>query len=869
MKSRLQTLFAAGILITSFLSGCGTEKSAAAENPAVPASAKVCVDAPLVLTCAETPVLGNAGRVLVTRLSDDKIVDVIDLAAPSFTNSFGGRLLRYEPIGIESNRVVIGLHSHALSYDESYRVQIEPGVFKTKDGADLKELGINFHLEFTTRAPLAKGLTNLVVAADGTGDFCTVQGAVDYVSDDNQVPVQILVRNGTYDGIVYIAPSKDHLRLVGEDRQKTVICGRNNDRFNPSRGGRALVSVEANDFIAENLTIHNTTPYRGSQAEALRVNGDKCVLRSCNFLSFQDTLLLSGRVYVTNCYVEGDVDFIWGQGTTVFDHCEIKALHSGYYVQSRNSGERAGYIFLNCRLTSAPDVEKCYLARIDGARFPHSQVAFINCQMGPHILPVGWQVTGTTNYAGIRFEEFQTTALAGQPLDLTHRHPASLELDAAGAARLTDPVLIFTGQDAWNPREIPSAPKTSATAAPRIFDVRDSGAKGDGTTLDTAAIQKSLDACGEAGGGIVLLSRGTYLSKPIYLRSKTTLQIGAGAILKATDEEADFADPARPGAWRAFTAFVNGRRLADVAITGPGTIDGSGARWWGPAREAKRTNTLNPGYTLPRPKLIVLTGCTNVQVTNLTLLNSPCFHLVPSDCENVLIDDVTITAPADSPNTDAIDPSASRHVLITRCRLDVGDDNVAIKASRAGSQPPPVTDDITVTDCTFLHGHGMSIGSESAGGVRNVTVRHCTFQYTENGLRIKSPRGKGGTVENITYSDITMQDVDPAITFTCYYPRIPDEDEARPVRAGTPIFRNIRIFNLTATCPRSAGLIVGLPESLVSDVVLENVHITAATGLTIRNAKGVQLKNVQIETKSGTPFLTKNAEVAGLPVENK
>ncbi len=240
--------------------------------------------------------------------------------------------------------------------------------------------------------------------------------------------------------------------------------------------------------------------------------------------------------------------------------------------------------------------------------------------------------------------------------------------------------------------------KTPAVTTSRIFDVRDAGAKGDGATLDTAAIQKTLDQCGEAGGGIVLLSRGVYLSKPIYLRSKTTLQIGEGATLKATDEEADFADPARPGAWRAFTAFVNGRRLNDVAITGPGTIDGSGARWWGPAHEAKRTNILNPGYTLPRPKLIVLTGCTNVQVTNLTLLNSPCFHLVPTDCEQVLIDGVNIIAPADSPNTDAIDPSASRHVLITRCRLDVGDDNVAIKSGRAGSLPPPVTDDITITD---------------------------------------------------------------------------------------------------------------------------------------------------------------------------
>src|SRR5208283_2782547 len=100
-------------------------------------------------------------------------------------------------------------------------------------------------------------------------------------------------------------------------------------------------------------TLHNTTPYRGSQAEALRVRGDRCVLRNDDFRSFQDTLLLSGSVYATNCYVEGDVDFIWGQGGVFFDHCEIKAVHNGYYVQARNPAERPGYVFSQCKLTAA------------------------------------------------------------------------------------------------------------------------------------------------------------------------------------------------------------------------------------------------------------------------------------------------------------------------------------------------------------------------------------------------------------------------------------------------------------------------------------------------------------------------------------
>ena len=412
--------------------------------------------------------------------------------------------------------------------------------------------------------------------------------------------------------------------------------------------------------------------------------------------------------------------------------------------------------------------------------------------------------------------------------------------------------------------------KTSrADNAPaRIFDVKESGAKGDGKALDTDAIQKALDECGKAGGGTVRFTAGTYLSKPIVLRSSTTVQLDAGATLLATDDPADFAGSTS----NSFIPFVSGKKLHDVTITGQGIIDGSGAKWWIPA-EAARQKT--PGYTLPRPNLVVLTGCTNLRVENITLQNSPKFHFVPTDCDGVIVSNVTVLAPAHAANTDAIDPSACRNVLITKCRIDVGDDNIAIKAGKAMPGRLFACDNITVTDCVFLHGHGMSIGSETAGGVRNVTVRNCTFENTENGIRIKSQRGRGGVVENISYSDITMKNVDPAITLTSYYmfnsagdakqKSEPTKDTAQVVTAGTPIYRNIRISNLTATCQRAAGIIIGLPESVISNVTLENVQITSATtGLKIQNAKGIQFKNVQISAKQGPPVIMDNAEVTGL-----
>jgi polygalacturonase len=232
----------------------------------------------------------------------------------------------------------------------------------------------------------------------------------------------------------------------------------------------------------------------------------------------------------------------------------------------------------------------------------------------------------------------------------------------------------------------------------------------------------------------------------------------------------------------------------------------------------------------------------------------------------VLIEGVTILAPEGAANTDAIDPSVSRRVKITRCLIDVGDDNVAIKSGRKMPGREFACEDITVTDCVFKHGHGMSIGSETRGGVRNVTVRRCQFEGTENGIRIKSSRGRGGLVENVVYEDLTMKDVAGAITITEYYPKIPATDTAQPVTEETPRYQNIRIANVTGTSTKSAGVIVGLPESRLRNVTLENVQISAAsTGLVIRNADAVRLKNVRVMAKKGPPFVVEDAQVEGLP----
>jgi polygalacturonase len=258
------------------------------------------------------------------------------------------------------------------------------------------------------------------------------------------------------------------------------------------------------------------------------------------------------------------------------------------------------------------------------------------------------------------------------------------------------------------------------------------------------------------------------------------------------------------------------------------------------------------------------------------LINSPKFHFVPTDCEDVLVEDVTIVSPATAANTDGIDPSRCVNVTITNCTIDTGDDNIAIKSGEKVPGREFACENIVVTGCLFLHGHGVSIGAETVGGVRGLVVKNCRFGNTENGIRIKSRRDRGGVVQDITYADLIMTNVFPAISIAAYYQdssqaKVPTDDPPQPITATTPFFRNITISNLTATSTKNAGLIVGLPESGVTNVVLENVRITAETGLTVVNASGVRFKNVRVEVKNGEPFILSNAQVEGLPaaVERK
>ena len=395
----------------------------------------------------------------------------------------------------------------------------------------------------------------------------------------------------------------------------------------------------------------------------------------------------------------------------------------------------------------------------------------------------------------------------------------------------------------------------SLPCAAQVCNPRNFGAKGDGMAKDTAALQHAIDVCAARGGGTVRLTAGTYLSAPIVLRSNITLKLDKGATLLGSADHADYR-PKTEFRLPALEPLVSATNAVNVAITGKGVIDGQGESWWQMARAV--TNAGVMGNAHPRPRLVVFDHCRNVRVEGVTLQNSPFWQLVPYYSYNVLIRNVRILAPEHSPNTDAVDPFSSSNVRIEHLYADVGDDDIAIKSgainSAGGDEPAR---DIVISDCTFLHGHGLSIGSEIAGGARDIMVQRVRFEGTDNGLRIKANRDRGNDVSGIVFRDIVMKNVKNPLVISEYYPRIlpaAGDTAPQPVTRLTPHFHNIVVENVTATGGEMAGAIVGLPESPVSDVVLRNVHLSGKTGLSIGFAH-VTGQNVKVEAGEGEAIL--------------
>jgi len=395
------------------------------------------------------------------------------------------------------------------------------------------------------------------------------------------------------------------------------------------------------------------------------------------------------------------------------------------------------------------------------------------------------------------------------------------------------------------------------------FSLAQFGAVGDGITLNTDAFNKAVAAVQQAGGGTLVVPAGVFLTAPFQVTSNMELRLEKGACIKASDRFADYGYPENlPANQEALDALhvrprplISGTKLETFVLSGEGTIDGCGLVWWQHVNKPTYYKAGNLLLNL-RPNLVQVNGCENFVVRGITLMNAPGGHIMPVHCEHVLVENVHIITPQHAPNTDGIDPSGSKNVLIRHCDIDCGDDDIAIKPGGAG-----FCENIEITDCLIKHQYGITIGSETYGGCQHMLVKNCVFEGTKTAIAIRSAADRGGLVTDIRYENLTMHNVGLAIEFTMLYGVNNPSWSKYGGNPRVPHFHGVVLRNIQVTGASQAMNMQGLAESPIEDFDFENVKIDANTGMVIENAKGIVFKNVQVTAKKGSPLATKNAEV--------
>jgi polygalacturonase len=438
--------------------------------------------------------------------------------------------------------------------------------------------------------------------------------------------------------------------------------------------------------------------------------------------------------------------------------------------------------------------------------------------------------------------------------------------------------------------------------------IRDFGAKSGGMISNTNAIASSINAVVNKGGGTVIIPEGLWLTGPIVLKSKVNLHAEKGALVLFTNNYDEYPLVKTwfegESTWRAMSPIF-AEKAEDIAITGEGIFDGNGGYWrpankysmteskwkeltakggrisddgmrWFPSEGAlkgsmlmKKRGSLTEQEAQEikvflRPVMVGLVSCKRVRIDGPVFQNPPAWTLHPLMSEDVTIAHVKIFNEEWAANADALDLESCKNAIIYDCLFDAGDDAITMKSGRdeEGRKRGIPTENVIVSNCVVYSGHGgFVVGSEMSGGVRNIDVKHCTFIGTDNGLRFKSTRGRGGVVENIYISDINMINIrQDAILFDLYY-MVRDKGKAAvpPVNELTPQFRNIFMKNIVCKGAKRAVLLQGLPEMMLKNISMENVSIEANTGIFLSDAEMIKMKNVHIQTPAQTAMEITNA----------
>lgn len=418
-----------------------------------------------------------------------------------------------------------------------------------------------------------------------------------------------------------------------------------------------------------------------------------------------------------------------------------------------------------------------------------------------------------------------------------------------------------------------------------LFNMLEHGADNSGQHLNTKIIAKVIAKAEKQGGGTLYFPPGTYLTGPIHLKSNITLHIEGGATLKFSDNFDDYY-PFVQSRWEGtdvinFSPLIYGYEAKNIAIVGRGRLDGQGRKWWDyhhilyskpedfKSKWQKDFHKKNRDINKPdisimidrgflRPPFIQPMFCENVRIEGVTIVNSPFWTINPEYCNNVTITGVTVNNP-DSPNTDGINPESCSNVHISDCHISVGDDCITIKSGKDedGRNRGVACENITITNCTMLEGHGgVVIGSEMSGDVKKVTISNCVFVGTDRGIRIKSARGRGGVVEDIRVSNIIFKNLKKeAIKLNMYY----QKSELEPVSERTPVFRNIHFSGITGSA-KQAGYLLGLTEMPIHSISFSDMNIKSEKGFYVEDGENIQFDNVELVVKDESAFEIVNSK---------
>jgi polygalacturonase len=464
-----------------------------------------------------------------------------------------------------------------------------------------------------------------------------------------------------------------------------------------------------------------------------------------------------------------------------------------------------------------------------------------------------------------------------------------------------------------NKVEVPTFPATE-------ISIKDVGGIGDGITLNTDAFQTAMETLFQKGGGQLTVPAGVWFTGPIVFKSNINLHLEKGALILFSPnfDLYPLVNTIFEGLdTRRCQSPISGRNLVNVAITGEGTINGSGEAWR-PLKKSKVTESQwkktvksggvlkAPDYWFPsqksikgeslsdmnvprgkrsdaewneikdflRPVMISFIECKNLMLKGVLFENSPSWNIHPLMCENVIIDRIFARNPGYAQNGDGLDVESCKNVLIVNSTFDVGDDAICIKSGKdeEGRKRARPTENVIVDNCKVFQGHGgFVVGSEMSGGVRNVSVSNCQFMGTDVGLRFKSNRGRGGLVENIYINNIYMFNiVTDSFLFDLYYggksaseslndgDQTVKETQTPLVTDETPIFRNIFVKNIVSKNARRAMFFNGLPEMKISNINVEDVFISSQFGAVLSESDGIKFNNINLVTQTGPAISLKN-----------